>query len=691
MKHPILHFLLILAALSLLANFSHAQTGTPTPTASPGTGDAAPRVSLHYPVTASNSSNNTVVFSCNATDDQKLDNVTLYFNYTAWHANSTNSTPANNTFHNYTLTLPDGNYAWNCRAVDNGTNASFASSNFTFMLDSGVPTFSNNQTNSTVNGSAVLFSLYWADGLSGLSRYIFSFDNGSATYTNDSAVAFSGGSNTSNVTKYVNQTNGTTIHWRVYAWDTAGNSNASQTYSFTTNYTSSTDAQAPQYSGNQTNSTLNGSAILFSLYWTDNTALSNYTFSFDNGTGTFTNDSSVPFSGTTNTSNATKYANQSNGTTIRWIVYAWDSTGNMNVSQTYSFTTNSNSSDVQAPQYSSNQTNSTIAGQAVLFSLYWTDNIALSSYVFSFDNGTGTFTNDSLATFSGTTNASNVTKVVNSTTGSAIRWMVWANDSSGNANSSPIYSFTSTTASATNTAPYLVSGPTISPDPADNSTALSCAAKFADTTNSSLTYVFTWYKSNAQNTTLDSNKTSVSNNTESTASGAVPIALLAVGSTWICGVRGFDGSLYSSWSNSTPVEILSTTAGLVNRVTASCPSTLTNQAGTVIVSYYKLSKLTCTGITVTAKNSAGTDVTSASIGAQNCLSNGKATYSANFSTTGTYTITASAGSSASTCTIEFKSLSLLPTHVPDFPPLLAPVIAVLALLVARASKKNQPA
>ena len=88
--------------------------------------------------------------------------------------------------------------------------------------------------------------------------------------------------------------------------------------------------------------------------------------------------------------------------------------------------------DETAPTYSSNSTNSTTAGTPVLHSLLWTDDNELSGYIFSFDNGTGTFVNDSYAGFDG--NWTNVTKIVNVTVGSTIQWCVYANDTSDNWN-----------------------------------------------------------------------------------------------------------------------------------------------------------------------------------------------------------------------------------------------------------------
>jgi len=93
-----------------------------------------------------------------------------------------------------------------------------------------------------------------------------------------------------------------------------------------------------------------------------------------------------------------------------------------------------NITDTTPPTYSDNSTNSTHAGQDILHSLKWTDVVGLSGYIFSFDNGTGTLVNNTWTAMTGTTNWSNVTKIVNSTVGATIRWCVYANDTSGNWN-----------------------------------------------------------------------------------------------------------------------------------------------------------------------------------------------------------------------------------------------------------------
>ena len=100
-----------------------------------------------------------------------------------------------------------------------------------------------------------------------------------------------------------------------------------------------TDATPPQWSNNYTNSTFAGSTINHSVNWTDGTALSGFIFSFDNGNGSFLNDTWVSMIGTANQSNATKVVNSTISSTIRWIVYANDSSNNLNATNTFQYIT----------------------------------------------------------------------------------------------------------------------------------------------------------------------------------------------------------------------------------------------------------------------------------------------------------------------------------------------------------------
>ena len=146
------------------------------------------------------------------------------------------------------------------------------------------------------------------------------------------------------------------------------------------------DTEAPKWFNNQTNSTLAGTSINHSVNWTDNSALEGYVFSFDNGTGSFVNDSYVTFTGTQNFSNVVKNVNTTGGSTIRWIIYANDTSDNLNATDIFNYTTTSGADD--PPKWFDNSTNSTLAGQSVEHRVRWTDETALDGYIFSFCNGT---------------------------------------------------------------------------------------------------------------------------------------------------------------------------------------------------------------------------------------------------------------------------------------------------------------
>ena len=114
-----------------------------------------------------------------------------------------------------------------------------------------------------------------------------------------------------------------------------------------------------------------------------------YVFSFDNGTGTFVNDSWIAFSANPDWSNVTKTVNSTLGATIRWCVYANDTSDNWNSTSCvspFSYVT-TEAADILSPTYSDNSTNTTRPGKNTLFSLKWADGIGLDSYIFSFHNG----------------------------------------------------------------------------------------------------------------------------------------------------------------------------------------------------------------------------------------------------------------------------------------------------------------
>ena len=98
--------------------------------------DTTPRVNLESPVTGYRTSSTTVSFTCSATDDAVIDNLTLFADWSgSWQTLETTT----ETNHTFSKTLSEGNFVWNCLAVDNGSHSSFASSNFTITVDVTAP------------------------------------------------------------------------------------------------------------------------------------------------------------------------------------------------------------------------------------------------------------------------------------------------------------------------------------------------------------------------------------------------------------------------------------------------------------------------------------------------------------------------------------------------------------------------
>lgn len=94
------------------------------------------------------------------------------------------------------------------------------------------------------------------------------------------------------------------------------------------------------------------------------------------------------------------------------------------------------------PQFSDNSTNGTAPGSWVSHNINITDSSGVNGYIFSFDNGTGTFVNDSFVENGGLQMWGNTTKFINETGGATIRFQWFSNDTAGNTNSSEIYQYT---------------------------------------------------------------------------------------------------------------------------------------------------------------------------------------------------------------------------------------------------------
>ena len=87
------------------------------------------------------------------------------------------------------------------------------------------------------------------------------------------------------------------------------------------------------------------------------------------------------------------------GTIVSWRIWYEDASGNEVSTDTMSFTVEAPFVDNEPPEYFDPSTSSTDAGVPVEFSLRWTDNVGLDGYVFSLDNGTGSFVDDPFVKF----------------------------------------------------------------------------------------------------------------------------------------------------------------------------------------------------------------------------------------------------------------------------------------------------
>lgn len=100
--------------------------------------DNPPIVTLSTPTDETSSSDTSYLFKCNVTDDQQIDNTTLYVWNTTGVFNTTLNTSTGTSL-NYTFNVSDfiiESYEWNCLSFDNNSASSWADDNFTLTVTS---------------------------------------------------------------------------------------------------------------------------------------------------------------------------------------------------------------------------------------------------------------------------------------------------------------------------------------------------------------------------------------------------------------------------------------------------------------------------------------------------------------------------------------------------------------------------
>lgn len=199
-------------------------------------------------------------------------------------------------------------------------------------------------------------------------------------------------------------------------------------------YTAGGDSTPPTFTNPSINTTCAGKPVNVSIVIQDETGLSGYIFSTNN-TGTWLNTTWSSLTNGTVASNITTL-NSTSGTVVNYTWYANDTSNNWATRLNSTTTT-----DCNPPTYNVNGTNNTNPAplSQVLYYANWSDNVALSGYIFSW-NATGAtcaggMTNDTWVSMTGVTNWSNVTKQSPlACAGKVIDFLFYANDTSNNWN-----------------------------------------------------------------------------------------------------------------------------------------------------------------------------------------------------------------------------------------------------------------
>ena len=113
-------------------------------------------VSLNLPANEYNFSTETITFNCSATNFDGLSNITLYGNWSGWHANKTNDVSGTSNSTTFTRNLSTGSYKWNCLVYDINGNYGWGDTNYTLIIDSTAPIITIvSPTNTSYNTNSI--------------------------------------------------------------------------------------------------------------------------------------------------------------------------------------------------------------------------------------------------------------------------------------------------------------------------------------------------------------------------------------------------------------------------------------------------------------------------------------------------------------------------------------------------------
>ena len=435
------------------------------------TGNYNVTLDTRAPAYSNNETNRTVIgkydavkISSNWTDADTLDTFLVEFTVGGDRWNVTEAKFASlgpsNTWSNYSYPgnstgdwVPGTSIGWRIFANDTVPNWNVTTM-VNFTIDNAVPTYSNNGTNVTsgatiAKGDAILAYAAWTDNVNISNAWVQeNFTTGTTTFANTS-VGFAAGNWTNYTLTTSTLTVGALYQARIFANDTSGNENyTSPTWQWTI------DGTRPTWSTNLTNVTnattiVKGTVINLTAIWADNVGLHKYWLqSSETGSAANGTVSGFPAGNLSDSLIATSGASFDNGETFWARIFANDTSGNENVTGNFTWTidgTVPTPANVTRNDASGNGTSEYAPGKTYIFNVSWTDNLGggnVSKVLLNFSYSATNYTADVLGSSNYSVSVSDLP--------AGDYWYKWfANDTSGNWNSTAAYSF-NVTANATN-------------------------------------------------------------------------------------------------------------------------------------------------------------------------------------------------------------------------------------------------
>jgi len=239
-----------------------------------------PTVTLSSPANGNITTANAVNFSCSATDDIGLSNITFYWNYSgSWQANGTTTIGGSSNSTTFQrANLNNGAILWNCYACNAQSNCNFAPANWTVTVKETTPPSWTNAISFPASPAAYSptatyqFNVTWTDDTA-VSAVLFEH-NFAGTAANYTPTGFAG--NTTNREYYYNYgaLAAGTYYWKSHANDSSNNRNSTSAFSYTVSkagtttnlYLNGSQGNLTITYGTQSNATATTSAAAVTLY-----------------------------------------------------------------------------------------------------------------------------------------------------------------------------------------------------------------------------------------------------------------------------------------------------------------------------------------------------------------------------------------------------------------------------------------